>query len=200
MQFSHVLSPVTIKLSILFLYKRILVGERFILRVRRMRGNASTLRVLQLDALISILPLPKIRKLHLPVGQNMALLLISTLGLFEIASALTPIFDPLLSPRLGSYAPAFLLLILFYLLLSPHLNAQCFLSIQAHLKMLQVVNEIQIKSQTGTSKKDHNDAGIEDALELRLVKGFGQQESGNKIVVKQEYVAIKKGVRAAEGV
>lgn len=61
-------------------------------------------------------------------------------------------------------------------------------------------NEIQIESQTGTSKEDHSDAGSEDSLELRSVKEFGQQESGDRIVVKQEYVVKKESVRATESV
>lgn len=61
-------------------------------------------------------------------------------------------------------------------------------------------NEIHIKSQTGTSKKDYSDAGSEDALELGDVQGFAQHELGDRIVVKQKYEVKEESVRATESV
>ncbi|KAM0131337.1 hypothetical protein ACHAP3_006989 [Botrytis cinerea] len=61
-------------------------------------------------------------------------------------------------------------------------------------------SEIQIDSQIRLSKKDHSDVGSENALELRDVNGLEQQESGDRIVVKQEYMVREECVKADESV
>ncbi|KAF7944584.1 uncharacterized protein EAE97_005217 [Botrytis byssoidea] len=269
MQLFYILSPATIKLSVLFLYKRIYVGERFIRIVYahiilislwvtimffmaifnctpisafwtnegkcfNFKGFAVGYAIVNIltDVSIWILPLPKIWELHLPIGQKMALMLIFTLGLFEIASALTRLVSAML--LIGSPDPTWDYMTgNIWSVIEPAVGIMCACLPTTRVVLLAVIpkswhsvfslhsspsknatsgrgtgdwprtatyNEIQIKSQTGISKKDHSDAGSEDALELRDVKEFGQQEFGDRIMVKQEYVVKEESVRATESV
>ncbi|TGO31507.1 hypothetical protein BHYA_0617g00010 [Botrytis hyacinthi] len=162
----------------------------------------------------------------------MALMLIFTLGLFEIASALTRLISAM--PLIGSPDPTWDYMTgNIWTFVEPAVGVMCACLPTTRAVLLAVTpaswrsvfslhsspsqnatsgrgtgdwprtatyNEIQIKSQIGTSKEDHSDAGGENSLELRDIKGFGQQEFRDGIVVKQEYVVRKESVRATESV
>ncbi|TEY83161.1 hypothetical protein BOTCAL_0025g00200 [Botryotinia calthae] len=269
MQLFYVLAPATIKLSILFLYKRIFVSERFIHIVYahiivisvwvtimffmamfnctpvnafwtyegkcfNFEGLTIGYAVVNIvtDVSICILPLSKIWKLQLPIGQKMAVMLIFMLGIFEIAAALmrlmTALFfigspDPtwdyatgsiwsVIEPAIGIVCACLPTIRVVLLAIIP---ASCRSVFSLNLcpsktatsgretgdwPRIATYNEIQIDSQIKIPKKDHSDVGSEDALELRDVNRFEQQEFGDRIVVKQEYVVREECVKVAESV